>query len=1040
MPDETNLSREVPAQGEDPLLSLAALFEDEFSLDWLEELTGARASIVLSVLEGAAEKGLLSRRRPAVYCFADKVRRKELADRIVSGECERRHREIADILIRELPDADRSVLQVSQHLLRVPVDWRGCQWLVRAGRIFVESLSAEKATACFTHVLTGLSGKRGDGEDRLFIETAMALSNVFAGRKDMDRSVTFLLEARQRARRLHDKCYEILLEMHLAKFERLRSEFNQALGRFERAFAKAEATGDQDLLAATAMFHTYFLFWQGRFKDVIDVYERSVSEVDGYPVGRFPLIAAIMVGHCYGMTGQANLGLGLLDAIRHYCLERGDTYLSSHAAASIAMVMLSMNHIEEAMKYLMKGLREAEESNNCWARAITSLILALLCHLKGDGKGASRHLRSFHRNGTVVGVDSVLTPYLLDTCWAMESTNMRRLPHMSLGEQIDNALAQRNVFLKGLALRYEALKGLKEGRPPVEMARLLALSISHLKTAGHCTELGKTYIELGRLYLSVRNVRRGRATLRMASEILLPINPELIPDDLKALVGDEYREASILGTILHSRHYMGTTGDDKKVFQWVVVTANRLVGAERAALLLREGPESSALLVRASKNLTKSEIEEPGFTDSRKVIAEVMASGKGRIFQTSRDGEALSSSGLEVRSRICVPLVLNGKVVGVLYHENRLLNGIFEEWHLDLLAFFATVVVLNLLREKTNATDREKRGSDYASGPAIIAEDIEESPENRIVGSSRSIRRLLRAVSEVTQTDAPVLILGETGVGKNLIAGAIHRRSRRRDGPFITVQCSALTESLITSELFGHEKGAFTGATDTRIGRFELANGGTLFLDEIGDLTLEVQARLLRVLQTKEFERVGGGRRTITSDFRLIAATNRDLAEEVKHKRFREDLYYRINVLPLHIPPLRERKEDIPLLARHFIASHSTKRGSGSREIPREAIDSLVAYDWPGNVRELENMVQRGLLASHGSEFKLPPLETRISSGPRRVGLKRLDEVERDHILQALEARGWKIRGPGGTAEVLGMNPSTLRSRMKKLGILRIKE
>ena len=214
-----------------------------------------------------------------------------------------------------------------------------------------------------------------------------------------------------------------------------------------------------------------------------------------------------------------------------------------------------------------------------------------------------------------------------------------------------------------------------------------------------------------------------------------------------------------------------------------------------------------------------------------------------------------------------------------------------------------------------------------------------------------------------------MLILGETGVGKNLLAEAIHRQSLRADGPFITVQCSALTESLITSELFGHEKGAFTGATNRYVGRFEMAHKGTLFLDEIGDLSLEVQARLLRVLQSKEFERVGGGKDVLVSDFRLIAATNRNLEQEVQAGRFREDLYYRINVIPLLIPPLRERKEDIPLLVHHFLNINNTKQGTNIVKIKQETMDTLTRHNWPGNIRELENVIQRGLIVGTGSLF-----------------------------------------------------------------------
>jgi transcriptional regulator with GAF, ATPase, and Fis domain len=303
------------------------------------------------------------------------------------------------------------------------------------------------------------------------------------------------------------------------------------------------------------------------------------------------------------------------------------------------------------------------------------------------------------------------------------------------------------------------------------------------------------------------------------------------------------------------------------------------------------------------------------------------------------------------------------------------------------------------------------------------------------VGTSSAIQLILAQISKVAKTDTAVLILGETGVGKNLLAEAVHRQSLRADGPFITVQCSALTESLITSELFGHEKGAFTGATNRYVGRFEMAHKGTLFLDEIGDLSLEVQARLLRVLQSKEFERVGGGKDVLVSDFRLIAATNRNLEQEVQTGRFREDLYYRINVIPLLIPPLRERKDDIPLLVRHFLNIYNTKQGTNVK-IKQETMDALIRHNWPGNIRELENVIQRGFIAGTGSYFQLPSLRPGVpGSTENNNKFKTLKEQEREHILQALQQSRWKINGPGGAAQILDINASTLAFRMKKLGI-----
>jgi len=312
---------------------------------------------------------------------------------------------------------------------------------------------------------------------------------------------------------------------------------------------------------------------------------------------------------------------------------------------------------------------------------------------------------------------------------------------------------------------------------------------------------------------------------------------------------------------------------------------------------------------------------------------------------------------------------------------------------------------------------------------------IDTSPVEGIIGTSPAILHIHAQIDQVAKIDTAVLILGETGVGKNMVAAAIHRRSARRDKPFITVQCSALTESLITSELFGHEKGAFTGAINRRIGRFELAHGGTLFLDEVGDLSLDVQARLLRVLQSKEFERVGGGKDILVSDFRLVAATNRNLDKEVKEGRFREDLYYRINVFPIYIVPLRERRGDIPLLVHHFFTLYTARYGKNFSKISHEAMEKLVRHNWPGNVRELENIIQRSVISSHEPQFQLAPLVVTNPNTGKEHLFNTLEENERQHILEALERSGWKIHGRGGAAEILQINPSTLSSRMKKLGI-----
>jgi len=335
-----------------------------------------------------------------------------------------------------------------------------------------------------------------------------------------------------------------------------------------------------------------------------------------------------------------------------------------------------------------------------------------------------------------------------------------------------------------------------------------------------------------------------------------------------------------------------------------------------------------------------------------------------------------------------------------------------------------------------------------------LIEEIRETHNfEEIVGQSRALAEVIEKVKLVATTDSSVLILGETGTGKELVARAVHSNSERRSRPLVKVNCAALPTGLIESELFGHEKGAFTGATDRRIGRFELAHGGTIFLDEIGDMPPDVQVKLLRVLQEHEFERLGGSN-LIKVDVRVIAATNRDLLRSATEGTFRQDLFYRLNVFPVQLPPLRERHEDIPPLVHYFIRRFSMKIGRKITRIQRETMERLVSYSWPGNVRELENVIERAVILSPGVELEvapgvLPEMEAVAPSpapSPRPAPPEKpsevpspqsIEQVERGHILAVLMQTNWRIEGSDGAAAVLNLNPSTLRSRMKKLGVQR---
>jgi formate hydrogenlyase transcriptional activator len=319
----------------------------------------------------------------------------------------------------------------------------------------------------------------------------------------------------------------------------------------------------------------------------------------------------------------------------------------------------------------------------------------------------------------------------------------------------------------------------------------------------------------------------------------------------------------------------------------------------------------------------------------------------------------------------------------------------------------------------------------------VDQQNREKRDFDEIIGESDAIKHVLQQVGTVAKTDSSVLILGETGTGKELVAKSIHRLSSRRNHGLVRADCASIPAGLLESELFGYERGAFTGAFARNIGRLELANKGTLFLDEVGDIPLELQSKLLRVLQEGEFERLGSTR-TIRTDFRLIAATNRDLAQMVEWRDFRRDLYYRINVFPILIPPLRERVEDIPLLTWHFVRKYCQRMKKQIDMIRPEDMDTLKRYTWPGNVRELQNVIERSIVGSSHTVLELALMGTPFRSfGPAPLTVSTLAEAEREHILKALKATDWVIGGPHGAAQRLGVRRTTLLYKMRRLGIFR---
>jgi formate hydrogenlyase transcriptional activator len=549
---------------------------------------------------------------------------------------------------------------------------------------------------------------------------------------------------------------------------------------------------------------------------------------------------------------------------------------------------------------------------------------------------------------------------------------------------------------------------------------------------------------------------------RVASQVAVAVDNALNFETSQAYQAQLAKERDRLQVLLEVNNVLVSTRELPELFRGIVVSLEKVIHHDYTSLALKDS--ASGLLKIHALDFPG----RPGFL-SKEITVPLETTPSGHCFT---NGQPLLARGTEidrysneiirmlrsegVQTICCVPLTTHGRTFGTLNLASRREDAVSPQ-DLELLQQVGGQIAIAL--ENALAFEQIDALKDKLAEEKLYLEEEIRSEFNfeEIIGDSPALKRALAQVELVALAGTAVLITGETGTGKELIARAIHNHSPRRERTFVKVNCAAIPSGLLESELFGHERGAFTGALTQKIGRFELADRGTLFLDEVGDLPLELQPKLLRVLQEQEFERLGGTR-TQHVDVRIVAATNGDLARLVAERAFRSDLYYRLNVFPIHIPALRERREDVPLLVRYFVQKFSRRLNKAVAYVPAEAMEALANYSWPGNVRELENFIERAVLLSPGKELRVPISELKNSTpgdtsesaasalssvlttnsvGSAPAAISTLEEAERQHILRALRQTEWRISGPKGAALLLGMKRTTLQARMRKLNIRR---
>ncbi len=873
------------------------------------------------------------------------------------------------------------------------------------------------------------------------VASTLELSHVsFALGKGFPELPPLLEMAKDCVDRLGDRRSRALIELHLGRFFYLADRREEALKALRSGQAAVEELGDEEILSQSAEFLGLLCFMQGQFREAWEHFERAAVWAETQEKRlRNPLAPALM-SFCAAYLGRFHEAIGTLDNHWRTAQRDGLQGLATNFRALLANILLMVRKKRDALVHTYCALQDAAQSSNAlalyWARG----ALAYHHFLEGRLREARDTFALVQEEGAHTGIVRLYgSPWVLEMLFDLERLGYEQIPEFSFDSQAERILKDPNIHLRGVVLRLQAREGIAKGEDPLHILEHLRKSERHLDHSGDPVQLAKTRLEMARLALGTGERERARGLARKAWQGLSGYAEEFFPDDLRYLLeapelrgvedGSDPRE-TVFQRFLDMMEDFIPSPDLNEILRRAVAATNRFLGAERGALLwFPSGRPDRAPTLRAGINLTDKEIASESFRSSLALVFKSLREQRPLLIRpnTTESG----TQGQTVLAIICLPVEVGGQLRGVLYHDNSYLDDCFD--------FLDGPLLLRLVRQVSLFIDRiweygqllEEKTRE-ATEKAVQAEPLEE---DAILAQSRAMTTVLSQADQIAESDAIVLLSGETGVGKELLARRIHKKSGRRNGPYVIIDTPTIPETLLESEMFGHEKGAFTGADRQKSGRVELAHRGTLFLDEVGELPLSIQGKLLRVLEQKTYQRIGSNR-ILKSDFRLVAATNRNLSEEVAAGRFRQDLYYRLNVVPLEIPPLRRRAQDVVLLARHFLALYAKRFNRPQLALTPAEEAELSAYDWPGNVRELRNVMERAVLLSDGERLALNlPADPRSEADHSFEDCPTMDDLQRRYIRYVLEKTGNRIAGSGGAADVLGMDRATLYHRMKKLGL-----
>ncbi len=890
----------------------------------------------------------------------------------------------------------------------------------------------------------------------LFVKATQDLLDLcFALGKGSSNLFRFLKKALATANRLGDRRSSAMIHLHFSAYYRIIEEQQEASSQaFSEALHEIEDLGDEDILTRSAGLLASDFYVQGLFKKTESFAERAahthgIDAGETLPIGELHLPTT--VAHCLAHLGHLHDAVGTLECYRRAAKRRSQDVLAANRRASLGVCLQMFSRDKQAFEQLSLARQEALETNNLSALGIVEACLAYALFLQGDTEQAGRlyhRLRKTEMSRQFTGIYSI--PHVVEILLEMGQAGFAS--EQSHCQELERITNTGNIHLKGIACRMLARMARDRGEETDVVRAYLSDSERLFLESGDPVQLARTWIEMTRLALGGADESEAR-TLARKAYAKLPLHAKsFYPKDLQPLLKREdrvptkdkvYREFIV--AFMTTFHGVSHDEDLDVLMRQMLKHTCRLLGAERGAVVRMDmdgGVQQPVFWL--GRNFSQFDLKDPDFWPCERMICDVAKDGQPR--HRTFSGENARRDDTVIREALCFPLKKAQHLLGAVYYDNIYLENGFHLLDSAMMRAFSEFMSGYVAQALDHAELRQERMV-LSSAKSI---QLEQMTRGEILHQSRIMQELLAQADQIASTESTVLILGETGVGKELLARRIHLLSDRRSGPLEIMDLTGVPETLLESELFGYEKGAFTGAVRQKHGRIELADKGTIFLDEVGDIPLSFQVKLLRVLQEKTFRRLGGTQ-TLSSDFRLIAATNQDLQHQIEAGTFRQDLFYRLNGMVLSVPALRDRGEDTILLAEHFLGIYAQKHNKTGAYLSREDIAAINHYPWPGNVRELKNMVERAVLLSRDGRLDFSALQSAslysMKSSPLKPsqetasGMKEdsavltLEEVERRHILSVLKKTQGKISGRGSASEILKIHPSTLYSRMKKLGL-----